>query len=111
MPNIASAKMQNPPAIPSFLAFSTPKITHSIPRRPSLKKARLPVYLDPDLMRSLADYAARRDQSRSLVAEAAVASFLSPDADERREAQPRSVSTASTDACNGSNVISSSQSR
>ena len=50
------------------------------------KKARLSVYLDPDLMRSLADYAARRDQSRSLVAEAAVASFLSPDADERREA-------------------------
>ena len=28
-------------------------------------------------MRSLADYAARRDQSRSLVAEAAIASFLS----------------------------------
>jgi predicted transcriptional regulator len=50
------------------------------------KKSRLSVYLDPDLMRSLADYAARRDQSRSLIAEAAVASFLSPDADERREA-------------------------
>jgi predicted transcriptional regulator len=50
------------------------------------KKARLSVYLDPDLMHSLADYAARRDQSRSLIAEAAVASFLSPDADERREA-------------------------
>lgn len=50
------------------------------------KKARLSVYLDPELMRSLADYAARRDQSRSLIAEAAVASFLSPDADERREA-------------------------
>lgn len=50
------------------------------------KKTRLSVYLDPDLMRSLADYAARREQSRSLVAEAAVASFLSPDADERREA-------------------------
>ncbi len=50
------------------------------------KKVRLSVYLDPDLMHSLADYAARREQSRSLVAEAAVASFLSPDADERREA-------------------------
>jgi predicted transcriptional regulator len=50
------------------------------------KKVRLSVYLDPELMRSLADYAARRDQSRSLIAEAAVASFLSPDADERREA-------------------------
>src|SRR6266849_8221535 len=38
------------------------------------------------VMRSLADFAARRDQSRSLVVEAAIASFLSPDADERREA-------------------------
>lgn len=50
------------------------------------KKARLSVYLDPDLMSALADYAARCDQSRSFVAEAAVASFLSPDADESREA-------------------------
>jgi predicted transcriptional regulator len=50
------------------------------------RKVRLSVYLDPDLMRSLADYAARRDQSRSMIAEAAVASFLSADADERREA-------------------------
>lgn len=50
------------------------------------KKVRLSVYLDPNLMHSLADYAARREQSRSLVAEAAVASFLSPDANERREA-------------------------
>jgi hypothetical protein len=37
-------------------------------------------------MRALADYAARRGQSRSLIAEAAVASFVSPDLDERREA-------------------------
>jgi len=50
------------------------------------KKSRLSVYLDPDLMRSLADFAARRGQSRSLIAEAAIASLLSPDADERREA-------------------------
>lgn len=50
------------------------------------KKARLSVYLDPDLMRLLADFADRRGQSRSLVAEAAIASFLSPDADERQEA-------------------------
>lgn len=50
------------------------------------KKVRLSVYLDPELSRSLADYAARRDQSRSLVAEAAIASFLSPDGEERREA-------------------------
>jgi hypothetical protein len=50
------------------------------------KKIRLSVYLDPDVMRLLADFADRRRQSRSLVAEAAIASFLSPDADERDEA-------------------------
>jgi predicted transcriptional regulator len=50
------------------------------------KKAQISVYLDPDVMRSLSAYAARRDQPMSLIAEAAVASFLSPDADERREA-------------------------
>lgn len=50
------------------------------------KKQRLSVYLDPDVMKALAAYAARRDQSKSLVAEAAIASFLSPDAAERQEA-------------------------
>ena len=50
------------------------------------KKERLSVYLDPSVMKALADYAARRDQSRSLIAEAAIASFLSPDAAERQEA-------------------------
>lgn len=50
------------------------------------KKIRLSVYLDPDVMHSLADYAERRNQPRSMIAEAAIASFLSPDADERREA-------------------------
>lgn len=50
------------------------------------KKVRLSVYLDPDVMHSLADYAERRNHSRSMVAEAAVASFLSPDANEQREA-------------------------
>jgi predicted transcriptional regulator len=50
------------------------------------RKARLSVYLDPQLTRALVDYAGRRDRSRSLVAEAAIAPFLSPDADERREA-------------------------
>src|SRR3990167_10821499 len=49
-------------------------------------KTPLSVYLDPELMRALAAYADRRDKSRSLIAEAAIASFLSPDADERREA-------------------------
>jgi predicted transcriptional regulator len=50
------------------------------------KKQRLSVYLDPDIMKALADYAARREQSRSLISEAAIASFLSPDAAERQEA-------------------------
>lgn len=52
----------------------------------SRKKAPLSVYLDPDIMKSLSGYAARREQPMSLIAEAAIASFLSPDADERREA-------------------------
>lgn len=49
-------------------------------------KARLSVYLAPETMEALAAYADRRDRSRSLVAEAAIAHFLSPDADEAREA-------------------------
>ena len=50
------------------------------------KKAQISAYLDQDVMKLLSDYAARRDLSQSLVVEAAIASFLSPDADERREA-------------------------
>jgi len=50
------------------------------------KKQRLSVYLEPDLMKALAAHAARRDQSLSLIAEAGIASFLSPDAAERQEA-------------------------
>ena len=50
------------------------------------KKAQISVYLDPDVMTMLSDYAARREQSLSLVAEAAIASFLSPDDAQRREA-------------------------
>lgn len=53
---------------------------------PRKKKAQISVYLDPETMRLLADYAARRDQPQSLIAEAAIASFLSPDAAEQREA-------------------------
>jgi len=50
------------------------------------KKVQMSVYLDPEVTRSLSAYAARRNQPMSLIAEAAIASFLSPDADERREA-------------------------
>jgi hypothetical protein len=49
-------------------------------------KERLSVYLDPPVMRALIDYAERRGKSKSLIAEAAIASFLSPDAAERQEA-------------------------
>lgn len=49
-------------------------------------KTPFSVYLDPEVMQALAAYADRRGKSRSLVAEAAIASFLSPDADEQREA-------------------------
>jgi hypothetical protein len=49
-------------------------------------KERLSVYLDPHIMRSLIDYADHRGKSKSLIAEAAIASFLSPDAAERQEA-------------------------
>ena len=51
-----------------------------------VRKQRLSVYLDPAVMNRLAEHAARRDQSRSLIAEAAIESFLSPDAAERQEA-------------------------
>lgn len=50
------------------------------------KKAQISVYLDPEVLASLADYATRRNQSQSMIAEAAIASFLSPDAAERQEA-------------------------
>ena len=50
------------------------------------KKSKFTVYLDPDVTQALADFAARRDQSQSMIAEAAIASFLSPDDAERREA-------------------------
>ncbi|MFH1555432.1 MAG: CopG family transcriptional regulator [Pseudomonadota bacterium] len=52
----------------------------------SSRKQRLSVYLDPAVMNRLAEHAARRDHSRSLVAEAAIESFLSPDAAEKQEA-------------------------
>ncbi len=50
------------------------------------KKERLSVYLDPEVMKALGEYAARRGHSMSLVAEAGIASFVSPDAAERQEA-------------------------
>jgi len=49
-------------------------------------KEQFTVYLEPSLMKALTDYAERRRKPKSLVAEAAIASFLSPDASERQEA-------------------------
>jgi predicted transcriptional regulator len=51
-----------------------------------MKKARLSVYLDPDMMEQLSELADRRRQSKSLIAEAAITSFLTPDDADRREA-------------------------
>jgi hypothetical protein len=51
-----------------------------------MKKARLSVYLDPDMMGELAALAERKRQSQSLLAEAAISSFLTPDDADRREA-------------------------
>ena len=49
-------------------------------------KSRLSVYLDPDLLDALEAYAGRRGKSLSIVAVAAIAAYLSPDAAEREEA-------------------------
>jgi hypothetical protein len=46
----------------------------------------LSVYLEDDLYAALQDFAARRGKSLSIVAAAAIASFLSPDTAERQEA-------------------------
>ena len=49
-------------------------------------KSRLSVYLDPALMTQLAELAARKKKSMSLVAETAIMSLLTPDEADRREA-------------------------
>jgi hypothetical protein len=45
-----------------------------------MKKLRLSVYLDPEIMARLIDLAGRKEQSRSIIAEAAIMSFLTPNA-------------------------------
>lgn len=51
-----------------------------------MTKVQLSIYLDPELFGSLEAYANRQGKPKSLVAEAAIASFLSPDDSDRREA-------------------------
>lgn len=47
---------------------------------------RMNVYFPPELLKQLSDLADRKRLSRSAIVEAAVASFLSPDGADRREA-------------------------
>lgn len=51
-----------------------------------MKKVQLSIYLDPEIFASLETYAERQNKPKSLVAEAAIGSFLSPDDSDRREA-------------------------
>ncbi|WOH75583.1 CopG family transcriptional regulator [Bradyrhizobium sp. NDS-1] len=51
-----------------------------------MKKIQLSIYLDPETFKTLEAFAQRRGQPKSLVAEAAIAAFLSPDDSDRREA-------------------------
>lgn len=51
-----------------------------------MRKEKVSVYLDPDIARALKEYAAAGSKPLSLVAEAAISSFTSPDASERQEA-------------------------
>ncbi|MFN4205004.1 MAG: CopG family transcriptional regulator [Agrobacterium albertimagni] len=51
-----------------------------------MKKNRLNVYFDPSLSPELDALAARRKVSKSQIVEAALASYLSPDAADQREA-------------------------
>jgi hypothetical protein len=50
------------------------------------RKAKISFYLDPATLSALEAFAGERAKSRSLVAEAAILSFLTPDDSDRREA-------------------------
>jgi hypothetical protein len=51
-----------------------------------MNKVRLSVYLDPDTMAQINELAHRKKQPRSLIAEAAISSFITPDDSDRQEA-------------------------
>jgi predicted transcriptional regulator len=51
-----------------------------------MKKAHLSVYLDPQTSIQVSQLAARKGQSKSLIAETAIMAFLSPDESDQREA-------------------------
>jgi hypothetical protein len=50
-----------------------------------MKKEPLSVYLDPDVMAQLIELAGQKNQPKSVIAEAAIASFVTPDDSDRRE--------------------------
>lgn len=74
-------------------------------------KERLSVYLEPAIMAQLSAYAARRNKSLSLIAEAAVATFLSPDGPDQLERRCRAGWTGSRVRWTGSSATSASRSR
>jgi hypothetical protein len=47
---------------------------------------RINVYLPPEILQQVADFASRKKLSQSAIVEAAIISFLSPDGEDRREA-------------------------
>jgi predicted transcriptional regulator len=51
-----------------------------------MPKEKLTVYVERETLRALEDLAGKRGKSKSLIAEAAITSFLTPDAAERQEA-------------------------
>ena len=51
-----------------------------------MKKACLSVYLDPAVLTQVTELAERKKESRSLIVEAAILSFLTPDDADRRDA-------------------------
>jgi hypothetical protein len=51
-----------------------------------MKKEQLSVYLDPEVMAQLSELANQKNQPKSVIAEAAISSFLTPDDSDRREA-------------------------
>lgn len=77
------ARMTGRPA--ATLLHTGPGLANGLANMHNARRARTPM-IDPDVMKALTAHAARRDLSLSLVAEAGIASFLSPDAAERQEA-------------------------
>ena len=65
-----------------------------------MKKTQISIYLDPEIFAGLQAYATRQGKPKSLVAEAAIASFLSPDDSDRRGA-----AIAKRLAADGANVM------